>query len=268
MKDTQISSIYRNLWLMGFMILFTTFGCSTNNESQDLSFFNPIIQDYGEGNGARLITGDVYADQFPNRQYDILFSEKDNDKVDELIFIGINSEEIANRAPKLEWEKAEILTINGVIFLHPFNSQDIFSFRVDGEGGKSYEKVASYVENRLGMKIKEEFVSYTIVQKSGGDWTKEVLEDYNFNDNFFNYFHSYNVSAEVANQRTLAQCDNCTSGGQGATACSVEDIFGVKCSVQAGSGYFACCNDISNYCITCPGGGGDDDEPLPCGLNC
>jgi hypothetical protein len=263
---TQIPSTSGNALLMSLILLFTTFGCNTENESDDLSLFNPIVQDYGEGNGVTLITGDVYADQFPNRQYDILFSEKDNDKVDKLIFIGIDSEEIANRAPKLEWEKAGILTINGVIFLHPFNSQHIFSFHVDGEGGKSYQEVASYVENRLGMKIKEEFVSYTIVQKSGGDWTKEVLKDYNFNDNFFNYFHSYKVSAEIANQRTLAQCGNCTSGGEGATACMVKDIFGVKCSVQAGSGYYACCNDTSNYCIACPGG--EDDDPSPCGLNC
>lgn len=40
---------------------------------------------------------------------------------------------------------------------------------------------------------------------------------------------------------------DCTSGGEGATACSVGDIYS-KCSVSCGEGYYACCKSANNTC--------------------
>lgn len=39
----------------------------------------------------------------------------------------------------------------------------------------------------------------------------------------------------------------CSSGGEGATSCQIEDVFS-GCSVSCGSGYYACCNSGSNNC--------------------
>ncbi len=45
-------------------------------------------------------------------------------------------------------------------------------------------------------------------------------------------------------------CKNCTSGGEGATSCGVNDTFS-GCSVSCGSGYYACCDGDSNTCHCC-----------------
>lgn len=41
--------------------------------------------------------------------------------------------------------------------------------------------------------------------------------------------------------------DDCTSGGEGSTSCTIGDIYS-NCSVSCGDGYYACCDGGSNVC--------------------
>lgn len=46
----------------------------------------------------------------------------------------------------------------------------------------------------------------------------------------------------------------CTSGGGGATQCSIDGAFGTGCSVTCSAGYYACCDDnkVVCYCVKNP----------------
>ena len=42
----------------------------------------------------------------------------------------------------------------------------------------------------------------------------------------------------------------CTAGGVGATSCSVTNTSGSSCSIDCGSGYYACCKNCQEYGCT------------------
>lgn len=109
----------------------------------------------------------------------------------------------------------------------------------------------------------QEFLGYGLsYNRSTWDALKIMNSPYHFaynilhNADLQNPAISRNLSSSSAevNPNSISPGGSCTSGGTGATQCSIDGAFGTGCSVTCGTGYYACCDDntVKCYCVKNP----------------
>ncbi len=115
----------------------------------------------------------------------------------------------------------------------------------NNQGEKCYFVVMNEEGHELVHKLKEEGDEVTIVYGKElshwyGDSRFEIEE-------IFNNSKIKNIHDLLLNQQQDRGVNTCSSGGPGATSCSIDDPIS-GCSVSCASGYYACCSAGSNNC--------------------
>ncbi|WP_143065627.1 T9SS type A sorting domain-containing protein [Flavobacterium urocaniciphilum] len=152
------------------------------------------------------------------------------------ISILINQDEKNIENYIIQFEESSVLKLEGEYT----DFQIIFDLKNKQLNIKISDKIYYFIIDR---KISNEnFYSCIGLSKRIGDFE---IKKGNSNTSFFDL----NINKLSSNNSTLSM--SCTSGGTGATECSVNSTIGpvsTGCQVSCGTGYYACCNDDTTVC--------------------
>lgn len=166
-----------------------------------------------------------------------------------------NSIELSDNLIHLENAKIYDFKDGGTLFVISGDGDLLYSFAVSTD---IYKGRADEINRNLKGLVKElnTYEGYELVRLKG-DWKQDINTAKM--QSIYSLLSTNNLNPKVFKQReiTLNLLDptcptgqtyiSCTSGGVGATQCSVDDPM-YNCSVTCASGYVACCNDARTVC--------------------
>lgn len=212
--------------------LFIMISCSTTDYFND-----PVdLESIALENNWEFVKASTFTKEFKDGAHLILYSSDESSNFRKGIIMY--SDESLN-FPKITSNLEIALFDDGIIFLN--RTGEIFSFLVEGKSSTNLSEI-------FNRRIYQNF-GYGL-SRIHGNWK---INDDSEKDMVHAFLHNNNLDKNIQYYSSRVE-EECTSGGPGATDCSIDEPFG-GCSVSCAEGYYACCKSSTTQCICVPNGG-------------
>ena len=184
-------------------------------------------------------------------QIGLTIKESNTSKYKQTVISNIEGVSISGKYKNLG--DCEYIELSDMLILYSNQGNFIFLIGVYNEAHLTF---LNSLKNEFG------FVDSQIKYSLGNGISYQKGSYININDyNILQPIHEQLIpNLDSANGKRVD--GECTSGGPGASTCSITEVFGIKCSVTCRDGYYACCKSSTTTCVCVKEGGGSKNDLL------